>query len=252
MGQKANPNAIRLGINRDWDASWYPSNKKNFANWLVEDKKIRTYIEQFERRWFIGKLVIERREEGKIKLIIHTSRPGAVLGKEGKNIADLTLNIKKLLKQRNLKLEIDVVEIKNPDLNAQLIANEIAIALENRASFRITQKKMLFRVMKAGAKGIKTQVSGRLNGVDMARSEGYSRGVVPLQTFRNDIDFATANAHTTYGILGVKVWISKDEVLRRRRENFNRDDRDRRPRHPRQDRQNQDRSARPAKVEEGS
>ncbi len=219
MGQKVNPNSVRLGITKTWDAQWYPSNKKDFAKWLVEDNKIRDYFRKVERKYSIGRLIIERTDE-KLTIDIHTSRPGVVLGKEAKNKEAILLDIHKLLKDRNRKIDLNIVEIKKPDLNARLVANEIAVALENRVPFRVIQKKMIARVMRAGAAGIKTQVSGRLNGVDMARSEGYSRGIVPLQTFRNDIDYHHAEAATTYGVIGVKVWISKDEVLRNSKPSF--------------------------------
>ena len=223
MGQKVNPISIRLGINKSWDSKWYPSDKKNFAKWLVEDNTIREFFRKVERKYSIGRLIIERTNDDKIVINIHTSRPGVILGKEGKNLQDVNLKIHKEIRDRKRNIEINIIEIKNPDLNAQLIANEIAVALENRVPFRIIQKKMIARVMRAGAKGVKTKVSGRLNGVEMARSEGYLRGVVPLQTFRSDIDYHHAEAHTTYGVLGVKVWISNDEILRNSKPNFNKD-----------------------------
>lgn len=213
MGQKVNPTSARLGITRTWDAQWYPSDKKNFSKWLVEDKKIRTYFDSKDRKYSIGRLVINRTET-EIKIDLFTSRPGVVLGKDSTTKAAILLDLHKILKDRNRKIDLNIVEIRKSDLNARLIANEIAIALENRVPFRIIQKKVISRVMRAGATGVKTQVSGRLNGVDMARSEGYSRGIVPLQTFRNDIDYYNSRAQTTYGALGVKVWISKEEVLK--------------------------------------
>ncbi len=214
MGQKANPNAIRLGITKPWNATWYPSDNKDWAKFLGEDKKIRNYFKPLERKYFIGRIVINRiAKNNKISVDIYTARPGIILGKDGSNIKEINIAIKKVLKDKNKNIELNVKEIPRADLSAQLVANEIAIALENRVPFRIIQKKMIARVMKAGALGVKTKVSGRLNGVEMARSEGYSRGVVPLQTFRNDIDFSIAEAKTTYGVIGVKVWISKSEIL---------------------------------------
>ncbi len=220
MGQKVNPNSIRLGITKTWDAQWYPSDKKDFAKWLVEDNLVRTYFRKVERKYGIGRILIQRVADGKLIIDIFTSRPGAVLGKEAKNKDAILLDLHKIIKDRNRKIELNISEIKKPDLNARLVANEIAIALENRVPFRIIQKKMIARVMRSGASGVKTQVSGRLNGVDMARSEGYSRGTVPLQTFRNDIDYHHAEANTTYGVLGVKVWISKSEILKTHHNSF--------------------------------
>jgi len=214
MGQKANPIGIRLGITKPWDATWYPSDNKDWAKFLGEDKKIRNYFKPFERKYFIGRIVINRiAKNNKVSVDIYTARPGIILGKDGANIKEINIAIKKVLKDKNKNLELNVKEIAKADLSAKLVANEIAIALENRVPFRIIQKKMIARVMKAGALGVKTKVSGRLNGVEMARSEGYSRGVVPLQTFRNDIDFSIVEAKTTYGTIGVKVWISKAEIL---------------------------------------
>ncbi len=213
MGQKVNPNGIRLGIVREWNSKWYASNKKEWALWLGEDYKIRKFLEKHVRDWFISSIIIER-TVANIRVIITTTKPGIILGKNGENAKKLEKQLSIVTKKDNKTLKIDINEEKNPDLSALIIANEIAVALENRTQFRIAQKKVIRRVMKAGAKGIKTKVSGRLNGVDMARSEGYSEGVVPLQTFRNNIDYSTANAITTYGVLGVKVWISLGEVLK--------------------------------------
>ncbi len=212
MGQKTNPNGYRLGINKDWKSRYFPTNNTEFAKWNVEDKKIRKYLDQFYKEWGISSVEMERIQT-ELKVIINTARPGVIIGEDGKNVAAVKLEIAKILKNRNIEISVDVKELEHPDIDATVIANEIAVALENRASFRITQKRAIGKVMRAGAKGIKTQVSGRLNGVDMARSEGYSEGEVPLQTLRNDIDFATTRALTTYGILGVKVWISKGEII---------------------------------------
>ncbi len=242
MGQKTSPTGLRLGIVKDWQSKWFIPGNKHWSEWLVQDKKIRIYLDKFIKQYAIGGVIIERQNQ-EINVKIRTAKPGVVLGQEGSNAKKLELALSKLLHDKSYTIKIQVEEIKNPDLDATVIANEIAVALENRASFRIAQKKVIRRVMRSGAKGIKTQVAGRLNGVDMARTEGYSEGVVPLQTFRNDIDYAVAKAHTTYGVLGVKVWISRGEVLKgqelkepeapRRREyrprNNNRDNRNQRP-----------------------
>ncbi len=213
MGQKANPIALRLGINRDWTSRWYAPDNKTWSLWLVQDKKIRKYFELHVKEWALSIIEIDR-TTSEIKITINTAKPGVVLGQEGANTKIIEKEISKIIKNKDIRIEVEVKDIPNPDIDANIIANEIAVALENRTSFRIAQKRVINRVMRAGAKGIKTQVSGRLNGVDMARTEGYSEGIVPQQTFRNDLDYALAKAHTTYGVLGVKVWISKGELLK--------------------------------------
>ncbi len=213
MGQKANPVALRLGINKDWNSRWYAPDTKTWSLWLVQDKQIRKNFDKHVKEWALSAIEIDRTTSD-IKVTINTAKPGAVLGEEGKNIPVFEKEISKVIRNKDIKIEVAVKEIANPDLDANVIANEIAIALENRTPFRMAQKRVLTRVMRAGAKGIKTQVSGRLNGVDMARTEGYSEGIVPQQTFRNDLDYALALAHTTYGVLGVKVWISTGELLK--------------------------------------
>lgn len=218
MGQKVSPHGMRLGINKDWEAKWFAPSKVEWYEWLLEDVKIRNIIMEKERPWLIGKLVIEKTKKN-LKIEIHTAKPGAVLGNGGENVKALEKKLKKTLNLKDKIVKVDVIEIKNPDLNARIIANEIAIALENRAPFRMAQKFAIRKVMRSGAKGIKTSVSGRLNGVDMARTEGYTHGIVPLQTFRQDIDYALAEANTTYGKLGVKVWISKGEILNKKNQN---------------------------------
>ncbi|BDU67766.1 MAG: 30S ribosomal protein S3 [Candidatus Tyloplasma litorale] len=213
MGQKANPIALRLGINKDWNSRWYAPDNKTWTKWLIQDKKIRQYLEAYNKEWALSNIEIDR-TSSEIKVTINTSKPGMVIGQEASNLAKIKKEISKIIREKELRIEVKVKEIPNSDLDAKIIANEIAIALENRTSFRIAQKRVINRVMRSGAKGIKTQISGRLNGVDMARTEGYSEGVVPQQTFRNDLDYALAEAHTTYGVLGVKVWISKGELLK--------------------------------------
>lgn len=212
MGQKTNPNGYRLGVNKNWKSRYFPTNNTEFAKWNIEDKRIRKYLDKFFKEWAISSVEMERTKLH-LKLIINTARPGAIIGEEGKNVAEITKQVAIILKNKEIEIKVDVKEVEHPDLDATLIANEMAVALENRSSFRMVQKRAIGKAMRAGAKGIKTQVAGRLNGVDMARAEGYSEGEVPLQTLRNDIDFATARALTTYGILGIKVWISKGEII---------------------------------------
>ncbi|MCD7808135.1 MAG: 30S ribosomal protein S3 [Erysipelotrichaceae bacterium] len=215
MGQKVSPVGLRIGITRDWNSRWY-ANDNDFASLLHEDIKIREFLyaklksDEELKTANIANIEIER-TKNKVTIFIHTSRPGVIIGKEGKKVDDLRKEITKMVKAD--KVFINIVEIKNPDLNAQLVANKIAEQLENRASFRIVQKRAIQATMRAGAKGIKTCVSGRLGGAEMARKEGYSEGNVPLHTLRADIDYAVAEAHTTYGKLGVKVWICRGEVL---------------------------------------
>ncbi|WP_342277962.1 30S ribosomal protein S3 [Spiroplasma endosymbiont of Nephrotoma flavescens] len=214
MGQKASPHGLRLGINKDWDSRWYAKDK-NFANWLHSDIKIRKVILKKWKNAAIAKVEIERTKEN-ITLFIHSSRPGVVLGQEGSNIENIIKAIRRaigLTTNSKLDIKINVVDIKVSDLNAQLVAENMAQQIVNRASFRTIQKLAIRKAMKAGAKGIKTLVSGRLGGVDMARSEGYAEGSVPLATLRSDIDYAKASALTTYGLIGIKVWIYKGEIL---------------------------------------
>ena len=213
MGQKVSPVGIRLGIIRDWDSKWY-ANKAEVPALLHEDLKIRKVIEDYYKRAQVSRIVIER-FKSKIMIIIYTAKPGAVIGREGAVKNDL---VGKLQKMTGKTVLMNVVEIKNPDLDAKLVAQKMAEDLENRASFRRVQKKAIQQAMKAGAKGIKTHISGRLGGAEMARGEGYSEGTVPLQTLRADIDYALAEANTTYGKLGIKVWICKGEVLPTKKE----------------------------------
>ena len=209
MGQKVNPVGLRVGVNRDWDSKWYASDKE-FATFLHEDIKVREYLEKEVKDAALSTVEILRVKD-KVEVNLNVARPGVVVGQDGKRVEEISKQVKKICHGKEVK--INVVEVKNPDLDAKLIAQSIAAQLEARASFRTVQKKAIQRVMKAGAKGIKTSVSGRLAGADIARSEGYSEGVVPLHTLRADIDYATAEAHTTYGRLGVKVWICRGEIL---------------------------------------
>lgn len=208
MGQKVSPVGLRLGINRDFEAKWYAD--KEFGAFLIEDIKIREYLTKQLKDAALSKVDIERTKTS-VTLNVFVARPGVALGQEGANIEKIKKYIKKLIHKKELKL--NVVTVQKPDLVAVLVAQSIADQLEKRQSFRTAQKKAIQRVMKAGAKGIKTEVSGRLGGTDIARSEGYSEGVVPLHTLRSDIDYATAEAHTTYGRLGVKVWICRGEII---------------------------------------
>ena len=199
---------MRIGVNKDWQSKWYA--EKDFATYLHEDIKIRKLLNSELKDAVISKIDIEKTKENVVVNVI-AARPGVIIGQDGKKVEELTKKITKIVSGKNVKL--NVVEVENPDLDAKIISRWIAEQLENRASFRTAQKKAMQRVMKAGAKGVKTMVSGRLGGADIARSEGYSDGVVPLHTIRADIDYATSEAHTTYGRLGVKVWICRGEIL---------------------------------------
>ena len=212
MGQKVSPIGLRVGINRDWDAAWY-AEKKDVANLLLEDLKIRDYLNKVYKKAAISRVVIERvkgANKDRVKITLHTGKPGVVIGHgaETKNAV-----VKELTYMTKKEIILNVVEIKKPELDATLVAKSIAEQLEARASFRRVQKVAIQRALKAGAKGAKTLISGRLGGAEMARSEGYNEGQVPLQTLRADVDYAVAEAHTTYGKLGIKVWIYKGEVF---------------------------------------
>ncbi|MDE4085096.1 30S ribosomal protein S3 [Planococcus maritimus] len=207
MGQKIHPIGMRIGIIRDWESKWYA--EKDYATLLHEDLKIRGYIETRLKEASVSKIEIER-AANRVNVTIHTAKPGMVIGKGGSEVEVLRTQLNAMTGKR---VHINIVEIKRADLDAKLVAEGIARQLENRASFRRAQKQTLQRTMRAGAKGIKTQVSGRLGGADIARAESYSEGTVPLHTLRADIDYAHAEADTTYGKLGVKVWIYRGEVL---------------------------------------
>ena len=207
MGQKVNPHGMRVGVIKDWNSRWYA--EADFADNLVEDNKIRTYVKKRLYSAGVSKIEIERASD-RVKVIVHTAKPGVVIGKGGAEIEKLKAEIQKMTEK---KIFVDIKEIKRPDREAQLVAESIAQQLENRVSFRRAMKSTMSRSMKAGVMGIKTAVSGRLGGADIARTEFYSEGTIPLQTLRADIDYGFAEADTTYGKLGVKVWIYKGEVL---------------------------------------
>ena len=208
MGQKVSPVGLRIGINKDWESKWCAANK-DFAKYLNTDMKIRKYLEKNLKGSSVANIVIERNNK-RTNVIINTAKPGVVIGRGGEGIEK---HKKELAKLTGEDIYISIVEIKQPDLNAALVAEQIAMQIENRASFRVAQKKAIRNTMKAGAKGIKTLVSGRLNGAEIARSEGYSEGTVPLHTLRADIDYSHKEANTIYGKIGVKVWIYKGEIL---------------------------------------
>jgi small subunit ribosomal protein S3 len=207
VGQKVNPVGLRIGIIRDWESKWYAG--KDFATLLHEDLKIREYIAKRLKDASVSKVEIER-AANRVNVTVHTAKPGMVIGKGGTEVEALRKALNQLTGKR---VHINILEIKRADMDAKLVAENIARQLENRVSFRRAQKQAIQRAMRSGAKGIKTQVSGRLGGADIARAEHYSEGTVPLHTLRADIDYATAEADTTYGKLGVKVWIYKGEIL---------------------------------------
>ena len=214
MGQKVNPIGLRVGISRDWNSRWY-ANKKDFASLLNEDVKIRKYLTTKLKDALLSHVEIERVKDV-VTVSIFTARPGSVLGQDNANIKEITKKLTKLANGKNVK--VSVVEVKNPSLDANIVAQDMAKQLEERASFRNVQKKAIQRVMKAGAVGVKTAVSGRLAGADIARTEGYKEGVVSLHTLRMDVDYALAEADTTYGKLGCKVWISRGLAKRVKKE----------------------------------
>lgn len=207
MGQKVHPVGLRLGIIRDWDSKWFGG--KDYADLLHEDIKIREYLQNRLKDAALSKVEIER-AANRVNVSIYTAKPGMVIGKGGKEVESIRLD---LAKQTGKKVHININEVKNPELDANLVAENIAQQLERRISFRRAMKQSIQRTLRAGAKGIRTQVSGRLDGKDIARTEGYNEGTVPLHTLRADIDYGFAEAHTTYGRIGVKVWIYRGEVL---------------------------------------
>ncbi len=208
MGQKVNPHGLRVGIIKDWDSKWF-AGKKEFADLLVEDVRIRKFIKDKHDLAGISRIVIER-AANTIRINIATAKPGMLIGKGGAGIEELRLQIEKLTKK---KVNVNITEVKKPEMSAQLVAESIASSLERRVSFRRAMKQAITRTMKNGAKGIKTSCSGRLGGAEIARTEHYHEGTIPLQTLRADIDYGFAEANTTYGKIGAKVWIYKGEVL---------------------------------------
>ncbi|WP_426348301.1 30S ribosomal protein S3 [Alloiococcus sp. CFN-8] len=209
MGQKVHPHGFRVGVIKDWDAKWF-ADKRNFADNLVEDQKIRKYVKAQLFNSGISKIEIERAAK-RVKLNIYTAKPGVVIGKGGSGIETLKKNLKENLGLNNIL--INIVEVKNTESNAQLMAENIAAQLEKRISFRRAMKQTIQRAMRAGAKGVKTACAGRLGGAEIARTEQYHEGTIPLQTLRADIEYGFAEANTTYGKIGVKVWVYKGEVL---------------------------------------
>jgi small subunit ribosomal protein S3 len=208
MGQKVSPIGLRIGINKDWQAKWYAP-KNEVADLINQDIKIRDFIEKKLKAAAVNEIIIER-TKNKIEITLYTAKPGIVIGHGGEEVEKLKKEIKKLTGE---EVKISIVEIKKPDMVAKLVADGIARQIEGRISFRVAQKRALRNTMKAGAKGIKTLVSGRLGGAEMARSEGYSEGMIPLHTLRANIDYGYARANTTFGVIGVKVWIYKGEIL---------------------------------------
>lgn len=218
MGQKINPHGLRVGIIKDWDSKWY-ADKKSFGDYLVEDDKIRKFVKK--KLFIAGISTIEiERAANRIKLSIHTAKPGMVIGKGGSGVEELRKEVEKMTGK---SVVINVEEVKIPELDAQLVAENIASQLERRVSFRRAMKQSIQRTMRFGGKGMKTQVAGRVGGADMARTEGYSEGTIPLQTLRADIDYGFAEADTTFGKLGVKVWLYKGEILPTKKEDNNKE-----------------------------
>lgn len=209
MGQKVNPHGFRVGVIKDWDTRWY-ADKKDFSRFLVEDYQIREYVNKQLQNAGVSRLEIEREGEEKVVLTISTAKPGIVIGRQGAEIDSLK---QKLNKKFNRSFFINVKEVKNPETDAQTVADNIARQLEERVSFRRAMKQAISNAMKSGVKGIKTRCSGRLGGAEIARSEEYHEGSIPLHTLRADIDYGFSEAHTQYGRLGVKVWINKGEII---------------------------------------
>ncbi len=212
MGQKANPHGLRVGIIKDWDSRWYAS-KADFGDTLVEDYNVRNFIKKSLYAAGVPRIEIERFAD-KVRIHIHCAKPGIVIGRQGAEIEKLRTQLGKMMKMDRERIYINIIEVKQPDMDSQLVAEKIALDLENRVSFRRAMKQSIGRTMRLGAKGIKVKVSGRLAGAEIARSESYHEGTIPLQTIRADIDYGFAEADTTYGKLGVKVWIYKGEVLK--------------------------------------
>lgn len=210
MGQKVNAVGMRIGVNRDWNSKWYANNQE-FSDFLIEDVHIREYLEKACKDASVSHIEIQRKKNDKghdVRVMLYVAHPGVVIGQDGTNATKIKNALAKLV-AKDTAIHFDVVEVKDVDLDARLVANSIALDIENRASYRATQKKAIQRMRKAGAKGCRTLCSGRLGGAEIARREGYKEGVVPLHTVRADIDFSHVTAHTTYGTIGVKVWICR-------------------------------------------
>ena len=247
MGQKVNPHGLRVGVIKDWDSRWFAKDNA-FGDILVEDYNLRKFLKKTLYEAGVPKIEIER-DAAKVRIHIHCAKPGIVIGRGGTEIEKLRQKLEKMMGKQ---VAVNIVEVKNPDINSQLVAEKIALDLENRISFRRTMKQAIGRAMRLGAKGIKVMVSGRLGGAEIARSETYHEGTIPLQTIRADIDYGTAEAHTTYGRLGIKVWIYKGEVLKgevsKTEDSRNRGGRDNR----RRNNQRRDNKVREAKNEGGN
>ena len=219
MGQKVNPHGLRVGVIQDWDAKWI-ADKKNFAKFIKEDDSIRTFLKKKYYQAGISKIVVER-AEGKVVVDIHTGRPGVLIGKAGAGAEEIKAEVQKIAK--DVAVTINIVEVKRPDMDAQLVAEGIAAQLEKRVSFRRAMRQCMGRAIRSGAKGIKTMVAGRLDGAEIARCEQYHEGSIPLHTLRADIDYGFAEALTTFGIIGVKVWVYRGEVLPKRKKTTKRE-----------------------------
>ena len=238
MGQKVSPHGLRVGVIKDWDSKWY-ADKANFADYLVEDNKVREYVKKKLYVAGVSKVLIERAAENKMRVIVLTAKPGMVIGSSGAGIDNLRAELKKLTGK---DIDISIEEVRRSEMDAQLTAESIAQALERRVSFRRAMKQAIGRTMKAGAKGIKVLCSGRLGGAEITRSEKYSEGNVPLHTLRADIDYGFAEADTTYGKIGVKVWINHGEILDKGLQGAVREEkREKRERRPRKDGERRDR-----------
>ena len=253
MGQKVNPHGLRVGVIKDWDSRWFTTDKKEFGALLLEDHNIRKFLKNKLYSAGVAKIEIER-SANKIKLDLHVAKPGVVIGRAGAGIEALKAELEKMTKKNII---VNIVEVKAIDKNAQLVAENIALAIERRVAFRRAMKQAVQRALKAGAKGIKVAASGRLGGAEMARTEGYSEGNVPLQTLRSDIDYGFAEADTTYGKIGIKVWICNGEVLptkngmnpREERKDNRRDRRDNKRDNRRRDSRGNGRGQRPQRTE---
>ena len=237
MGQKVNPHGLRVGVIKDWDSRWFVSDKKEFGNLLLEDHNVRNFLKKRLYSAGVAKVEIER-SANKCKIDLHVAKPGVVIGKAGAGIEALKAELEKMTKKTII---VNIVEVRNPDKNAQLVAENIALAIERRVAFRRAMKQAIQRAMRSGVKGIKVSASGRLGGAEMARTEGYSEGNVPLQTIRADIDYGFAESNTTYGKTGIKVWICNGEVLPTRNGVNPREDRRDNRRNDRRDNKRNDR-----------